>query len=85
MSIGAATAPIRDPRIAEDLQGRADEALYKAKRAGRNRAVVWPGGAEDERAIRTVIDGHHDDDSGEHVPHVGRMGPSDDSPPQRAD
>ena len=84
VSVGAATAPIRDPRVAEDLQARADEALYAAKRAGRNRAVVWPGGAEDERAIQKVVDGA-DDDRGDYPRPNRRAGPPDGSHPQRAD
>jgi diguanylate cyclase (GGDEF)-like protein len=42
ISVGVAAEPVvRDAHAAEALKGRADEALYAAKRAGRDRAVMW--------------------------------------------
>ncbi|MDH5235928.1 MAG: GGDEF domain-containing protein, partial [Gemmatimonadota bacterium] len=43
-SVGVATAPALDDLIAKTLLARADEALYTAKRTGRDRAVTWHAG-----------------------------------------
>jgi diguanylate cyclase (GGDEF)-like protein len=43
-SVGVAAAPARDDEVAKTLLARADEALYAAKRNGRDRAVVWHAG-----------------------------------------
>jgi GGDEF domain-containing protein len=43
-SVGVAAAPARDSDIAKTLSARADEALYVAKRNGRDRAVLWVAG-----------------------------------------
>lgn len=43
-SVGVAAAPARDDEVARTLLARADEALYVAKRNGRDRAVVWHAG-----------------------------------------
>ncbi len=43
-SVGVAAAPARDDEVAKTLLARADEALYVAKRNGRDRAVVWHAG-----------------------------------------
>ena len=43
-SVGVAAAPARDGEIAKTLSARADEALYIAKRNGRDRAVPWVAG-----------------------------------------
>ena len=43
-SVGVAAAPARDDEVAKTLLARADEALYIAKRNGRDRAVVWHAG-----------------------------------------
>jgi diguanylate cyclase (GGDEF)-like protein len=52
VSVGVAAEPsVHDAGIAEALKGRADAALYAAKRAGRDRAVVW--GAHAMRRVDT--------------------------------
>jgi diguanylate cyclase (GGDEF)-like protein len=43
-SVGVAAAPARDDEVAKTLLARADEALYVAKRNGRDRTVVWHAG-----------------------------------------
>jgi diguanylate cyclase (GGDEF)-like protein len=43
-SVGVSAAPARDDEIARTLLSRADEALYVAKRNGRDRAVLWHAG-----------------------------------------
>ncbi len=43
-SVGVAAAPARDDEVAKTLLARADEALYVAKRSGRDRAVSWHAG-----------------------------------------
>lgn len=45
-SIGVVTEPRVTEGIAEALRARADEALYAAKRSGRNRVVVWTQGLQ---------------------------------------
>lgn len=49
VSIGVVSDAVPDENIAEDLQARADEALYAAKRTGRNRMVLWSHGLESLR------------------------------------
>lgn len=44
VSAGIAAAPARDDEAARVLLAQADEALYIAKRNGRDRAVVWHAG-----------------------------------------
>jgi diguanylate cyclase (GGDEF)-like protein len=46
VSVGVVAETIRDEGIAEDLRARADEALYAAKRSGRNRVVLWSHGLD---------------------------------------
>ncbi len=43
-SLGVAADLARDDEVAKTLLARADEALYVAKRDGRNRAVLWHAG-----------------------------------------
>ncbi len=43
-SVGVAAAPARDDEVAKTLLARADEALYVAKRDGRDRYVTWHAG-----------------------------------------
>ena len=43
-SVGVAAAPARDDEVAKTLLERADEALYVAKRDGRDRSVSWHAG-----------------------------------------
>ncbi len=43
-SVGVSAAPARDDEIAKTLLARSDEALYVAKRNGRDRAVLWHAG-----------------------------------------
>ena len=54
-SVGVAAAPARDDEVAKTLLARADEALYVAKRDGRDRAVSWHAGMRtfsDSDAVR---------------------------------
>lgn len=46
VSVGVVADHVPSETIAEDLRARADEALYAAKRSGRNRVVLWSVGLD---------------------------------------
>lgn len=46
VSVGVVADHVPSETIAEDLRARADEALYTAKRSGRNRVVLWSVGLD---------------------------------------
>ncbi len=43
VSLGISAYPVSKPEDKQDLIAKADTMLYLAKKAGRNRVVVWPG------------------------------------------
>ena len=45
-SIGVSYSPARTKDVMQQLRARADEALYQAKREGRDRAVAWAAGGQ---------------------------------------
>lgn len=46
VSVGVVADAVPSDTIAEDLRARADEALYAAKRSGRDRVVLWTRGLD---------------------------------------
>ena len=49
VSIGIASEQVTDGHISGSMRARADEALYVAKRLGRDRVVMWAPGHTLER------------------------------------
>ncbi len=55
VSVGIAAEQMPDPEGAAALRARADEALYVAKRLGRNRVVMWAPGIRSHATPQTWI------------------------------
>jgi diguanylate cyclase (GGDEF)-like protein len=78
VSVGIAAEQVRDPWLGHALRARADEALYVAKRLGRDRVVLWAPGIRSqstppESAIIADIEPvHHGNGLSGHVERVER-------------
>ncbi|MCU0648080.1 MAG: GGDEF domain-containing protein [Gemmatimonadaceae bacterium] len=52
VSAGVAADTVHDDAMAEDLRARADEALYAAKRSGRDQVVAWSRALGEARRVK---------------------------------
>ena len=66
MSAGIAVERLSADHVPAALRARADEALYAAKRSGRDRALLWPPGVHSHSTPPTSTLAHHTRQSGDH-------------------